>query len=147
MKTLIIWFSRHSRTETQQREIERNFALPPEIFDFSDLAKIEIVPENFGYFIKEFFDRLYNLIKPDEKAIIDIYGVIPPILRSVFVILNETTPNDNIIINTLESWNIRRTPEGSAPTFEHKEFLLTGIYKIKLPISDYVLDHLINTFK
>lgn len=125
-KELNIWFSRHEPTESQINEIGKE----KELIFFSDLASVTIDETSFENFVNEFFRRIYDLKGNNKKLVLNIYGVIPPILRSILLAISDLTNKTEygILIFTLESWNIQRSKEGEKPAFLHKKFICTGYY-------------------
>jgi hypothetical protein len=59
-----------------------------------------------------------------------LYGVIPAALRAVLLEedCREEMPSTGHWLRLLEALNVQRPQEGGKPSFEHRGWLLTGVY-------------------
>lgn len=137
---LNIWFSRHQPSIEQVQEISG------EIILLKELAEITITDDNLIDFLNEFFSKIYTLANDYDRVHINLYGVVPPVLRSILLAVSDLTNKQNykILIFTLESWNIMRSKEGEKPSFQHKKFVCTGYYY--LPSSPNFINSIISAY-
>jgi len=125
-KAKAVVFTRHQLTKKQEDEI-RAIMLGTdwdgEIY-VNDFAKEELKDWDDA-------DGVFNTLLMNTHGIdvLCIFGVFPPVLRRLFFSRDGIKAN-GIRVELYEAWNVNRAEEGEKPTFEHKEWLMTGAYKI-----------------
>ena len=117
LETVNVIFTRHELTPKQKvciRDI---------VIDCSDLAKLDI--NNTGDAI-DIIKSIRERVKGYDT--VSIYGVIPVPLREVLHMDYNRFKSDCTVVYIYEAWNIQRSIEGQKPSFEFKEWCMTGEY-------------------
>ncbi len=125
MKALLL--TRHKLTQAQCDEIAKHWD-SVETIDCSDLASRDLQTTDD---VNDLVDQLFH--RGGESFA--IYGVLPAPVRERLFLLNEeeqseipATPPVVREFYVYEAWNVKRSIEGQAPTFEHLRWCMTAYY-------------------
>jgi hypothetical protein len=131
--SIAIIFTRHQFTGKQQEEFERickddGIDIESDVIQMRKEASLTLTTRKDAEAI---VDQMIERCLGRRATDVNIFGVIPPVLRSVFWNDNLARPKKSqACFWVYEAHSVNRAEEGEAPKFEFDSWVLTGGYRL-----------------
>lgn len=125
---MIILFTRHKLTDVQRAEIEATLRAGEEVIDMTELAARNIMSMDEAGEIADLL--VAEARRAPWHTPVRLFGVLPAPIRAALCRREEPVCEVDVApkLSIFEAFNVSRSPEGGAPTFEHVCWLHTQTF-------------------